>query len=187
MPPNVSAVRPAGRPVRGRSSSSRGVPGGGRGRGSWPTPYTRVDQSASRGRGRGRGNYWFHTGSLPIIFWCPFVVFSFTNFHQSFQNFNEKLQWEKINCLHNSGLREKVCRAPNPQMSSLRYFRKPFFEFTFAKSHLQKAWFKFQLCIWIHFTMNRFFLNKCTYLHYLSLVLWLWLYTNKFLLFVYFT
>jgi hypothetical protein len=52
-----SAVRPAGRPVRGRSSSSRGVPGGGRGRGSRPTPYTRVDQSASRGRGRGRGNY----------------------------------------------------------------------------------------------------------------------------------
>jgi hypothetical protein len=36
-----SAVRPVGRPVRGRSSSTRGVPGGGRGRGSRPTPYTR--------------------------------------------------------------------------------------------------------------------------------------------------
>jgi hypothetical protein len=52
-----SAVRPAGRPVRGRSSSSRGVPGGGRGRGSRPTPYARVDQSASRGRGGGHGSY----------------------------------------------------------------------------------------------------------------------------------
>jgi hypothetical protein len=50
-----SAVRPAGRPSRGRGSSSRGTTSGGRGRGSRPSPYTRVDQSASRGRGRDRG------------------------------------------------------------------------------------------------------------------------------------
>jgi hypothetical protein len=50
-----SAVRPAGRPSRGRGSSSRGTTSGGRGRGSRPSPYTRVDQSASRGRGRARG------------------------------------------------------------------------------------------------------------------------------------
>ena len=46
-----SAVRPAGRPSRGRGSSSRGMTSGGRGRGSRPSPYTRVDQSASRDRG----------------------------------------------------------------------------------------------------------------------------------------
>jgi hypothetical protein len=52
-----SAVRPAGRGFRGRSSSSRGAPGSGRGRGSRPSPYTPVDYSATCGRGRGRGNH----------------------------------------------------------------------------------------------------------------------------------
>jgi hypothetical protein len=50
-----SAVRPAGRPSRGRGSSSRGMTSGGRGRGSRPSPYTRVDQSVPRGRGRDLG------------------------------------------------------------------------------------------------------------------------------------